>query len=208
VEIDFNNLHHAYLVVGQREEAEKALHASFEARGFLLKGSPDFFLWRGDLFGIEEARDLSEKAVRSSFTGRKVFFIAPGRITHEAQNALLKTFEEPVQETNFFLVARDEASVLPTLLSRMRVINLESRAGEGSDAEKFLSASLKARLDLARRMAEQEESLPDFLDRLLKVLHSRKASLRSLERVHAVRIVSETRGAAARLILEHLALVL
>src|SRR5688572_29123774 len=132
-----NNLHHAYLIVGDRGEAETSLHDFFLREGVKLTNSPDFFLYKETLFGIDEARSLSLNASRKAFIERKIFLILPEKITHEAQNALLKTFEEPNANTHFFLVVPDENIVLPTLRSRMEVVRIEGSA-PGKDADKFL----------------------------------------------------------------------
>ncbi len=198
--LDLAHLHHAYLIAGDQERAENELHALFEKAGEPLKGSPDFFVLREETFGIDAARNLSVLAARKAFGSRKVFCIVPESMTSEAQNALLKTFEEPVPGTHFFLLLRDDGIVIPTLRSRMRTIRLISSSKEGSDAEKFLSLSVKERLAFVKKFVDREENLSAFLDELL--LHSRN------KRIFEARLVSDQRGGSVRLILEHLAVSL
>ncbi|MEA3357399.1 MAG: hypothetical protein U9Q67_03095, partial [Patescibacteria group bacterium] len=50
-----------------------------------------------------------------------VIFLAD-RLTHEAQNSLLKSLEEPGPETKFILTTPHEKSLLPTILSRAHKI--------------------------------------------------------------------------------------
>lgn len=200
-------MHHAYLLAGGSAEAEKFLHSFWKERGVELQGSPDFFLWKIPVFGIDEARELKAQAVRKSFGGQKVFFISPERITGEAQNALLKTFEDPGPDTHFFLAVREEALILPTLRSRMQIVrtlrsDLNSAQGQTleSGAQNFLKLSLKERLVFAKKFADDEKNLSVFLDEILRISRSKE--------VYDVRKFSDDRGAAPRLILEHLALVL
>ena len=51
---------------------------------------------------------------------RAVFIEDAGKLSEEAQNALLKTIEEPGEETVFILTAESESHVLPTIASRTR----------------------------------------------------------------------------------------
>ncbi|MEK7176065.1 MAG: hypothetical protein AAB695_01680 [Patescibacteria group bacterium] len=197
---NLNNLHHAYLVVGEREAARSSLISFFKEQGVALIGSPDFFIFSEDVFGVSDARELNIAATGKAFGTRKIFFIAPERLTHEAQNALLKTFEDPYPDTHFFLVVREEALVLPTLRSRMQLMRLTNEANEANEAKKFLKLSLKDRLKFAKAFADNEKNLSEFLDELLLISKSR--------RIYNLRLLSDDRGAAPRLILEHLALIL
>ncbi|MEK7227453.1 MAG: hypothetical protein AAB641_01000 [Patescibacteria group bacterium] len=196
---NLNNLHHAYLLVGEREAARSFLLSFFKEQRIILTGSPDFLIFSEDVFGIDEARALNIQAISKAFGERKVFFIAAHRLTHEAQNALLKTFEDPYPDTHFFLVVREEALVLPTLRSRMQTLHVKS-GKVSSEAEKFLKLSISDRLKFAKEFVEKEKNLSTFLDELLLLSKSRK--------VYDMRLLSDNRGAAPKLILEHLALVL
>lgn len=205
-EVDFAQLHHAYLLVGNKKVAQEFVLSLFEANGIKLTGSPDFFLFTESLLGIDEARRIAEQAIRRAFTGKKVFFLAPDKITLEAQNALLKTFEEPIADTHFFLVVREENLVIPTLRSRMQKINVQhsvfnKRAGE------FLKLGIKDRFNFVKKFVDGEQNLSAFLDELLLVLRKNQET-EKVEKVYKVRLVSDDRGASSRLILEHLSLVL
>ncbi|OHA89867.1 MAG: hypothetical protein A2832_01875 [Candidatus Zambryskibacteria bacterium RIFCSPHIGHO2_01_FULL_44_22b] len=193
---NLNNLHHANLVIGGLEEAEKLLHETFPS----LKGSPDFFVFKNETFGIDEARELSQSAVRRAFTDKKVYLIASGKITIEAQNALLKTFEDPAVDTYFFLVVKGEELILPTLRSRMQVVRHLAVKPPSTDAEKFIGLSIKDRMLFVKKFVDDERNLSDFLDSLLLLTKS--------EQVYKFRLFADDRSASSRLILEHLALVL
>jgi len=199
-------MHHAYLLVGDPKEAEAYLRAFWNERGMELSGSPDYFVYKGELFGIEDARSLSDYAQRKAFIERKIFFIAPERMSREAQNALLKTFEDPIENTHFFLVSREEELIIPTLRSRMQTLHVQHSV-LNNEAEKFLSLSLKDRLNFAAKFADAGENLSAFLDKLMLLL-KKTGKLDSVKCVYEARKYSDDRAAAPRLILEHLALVL
>lgn len=202
-----DGIHHAYLLVGDSRAGEEFLHLFWQERSVMLIGSPDFFRYPEPLFGVDEARKLSEQAIRRAFGGKKIFFIAPERMTFEAQNALLKTFEEPIPDTHFFLVSRDAESILPTLRSRMQILVLETRES-AHEAEEFLNLPLKKRLAFAKDFADEERNLPAFLDDLLSHLRAKKFEPEPIRAVYELRLISGQRAVAPRLILEHLALVL
>ncbi len=202
------HLHHAYLLIGSRASAEEFLHSFWGEKGIKLTGSPDYFPWSGELFGIDEARELTSRAAGKAFTGKKVFLIAPDRISDEAQNALLKTFEDPYENTHFFLVVREEELILPTLRSRVQILRVEKKGEEENEAKKFLSLSCKDRLSFAKKFADSEKSLSVFLDNLLTLLREGGKPADSIAHVYAARRYSDDRAASARIILEHLSLVL
>ena len=182
------------------------MHSWCKDLGIVLLGSPDYFVFKNTVFGIDEARKLSDMAIRKAFGQKKIFFIVPEKMTLEAQNALLKTFEEPIADTHFFLSIRDEHTILPTLRSRMR-IELVRHPVSHPEAEKFLKLNLKDRLVFTKKFADEEQNLSAFLDDLLTCIRKHdKTDL--LEKVYQTRLVSDDRGVSPRMILEHLSLVL
>ena len=105
------SLHHANLLIGGSEEAESYVRLFCDDCGVKVANNPDFFAFRMDTFGIDEARELKILAARKAITTKKIFLIAAERLTREAQNALLKTFEDPFPDTFFFLRTREEALI-------------------------------------------------------------------------------------------------
>jgi DNA polymerase-3 subunit gamma/tau len=80
--------------------------------------------------GIDEARDLIERAAYKPSTGRfKVFMIDEAhQLTKDAFSALLKTLEEPPDYLKFVLATTDPEKMLPTVLSRCLQFNLRPMA--------------------------------------------------------------------------------
>lgn len=70
--------------------------------------------------GVERVREAIRTITLSVSRGnRRVLIIdRADRLTESAQNALLKTLEEPYPETVIFLIAQEEGAILPTLRSR------------------------------------------------------------------------------------------
>ena len=74
--------------------------------------------------GVDALRDVIEEvSVRAFEDGAKaLIFPEADRMTAQAQNCLLKTLEEPPQDTVFFLVTDQPAMLLSTIVSRCRTI--------------------------------------------------------------------------------------
>jgi len=82
----------------------------------------------GPLIPVDVVREqVIPEASRSTFEGRaKVFIIEEAdRMNDPAQNALLKTLEEPQPDTVFILLSDREEELLDTIRSRCRVVRME-----------------------------------------------------------------------------------
>jgi DNA polymerase III subunit delta' len=101
------------------------------------------------------------EAARSPFEAHyKVFIIEEAdRMNDAAQNALLKTLEEPLSDTVFILVSDNDEELLDTLRSRCRIVHLEPvpedhivrvLVSEGVDSELALTAARVSEGDLER----------------------------------------------------------
>lgn len=205
--------HHAYLLLGEREEVGSHIENLFSDAGINVLGNPDVFILERDVFAVDDARELGERAVEKAFGEKKIFVVHAQKFTPEAQNALLKTLEDPVANTHFIISAREAQMFLPTLLSRMHAIRVGGESGEGNEAKRFLKKSLKQRIDFAKRFADEKDergagALAEFLDSLLLLLRAEKASLETQKKIMTLRTYARDSAAMPRLILEHLALVI
>lgn len=85
------------------------------------------------IFGEEKAIDtkiasqIVEEADFSPFeSDKKVFVILnAGEMNEASQNKILKTIEEPPQNTYFLLAATGKSKILPTILSRVKELELD-----------------------------------------------------------------------------------
>jgi DNA polymerase-3 subunit delta' len=113
---------------------------------------------------IESIREVIRQAQYHRYSARKRFVIVdPAEAMQEpAQNALLKTLEEPPQGTHFVVISHNARALLPTIVSRCQRVRFgavpadEIRAWLGNEAD----ADAIARLALgcpgrARELAEQ-----------------------------------------------------
>ena len=86
---------------------------------------PDHILIEGEKsIKVDDVRALIDRLSLRPYEGGRHTVIIQGadKMTPQAQNALLKTLEEPPGDAMLFLVAEKAASLLPTILSRVRLI--------------------------------------------------------------------------------------
>lgn len=150
--IDKNNLHHAYLIEGDREFLLPEILAFIESLGVKTSANADFSYMSFDSLKMEDARALKALSFeKSNSTSKRVFLIYVNTFLIEAQNTLLKMFEEPIKNTHFFLVVPDKNSLLKTLFSRFYFISTKiEQKEEIKKAEDFIKLSLNARIDLIK----------------------------------------------------------
>ena len=87
---------------------------------------------RRTVITIEQVRDVQRDASLKPYEGRYrvVIFDGAEKLSEEAANSLLKTLEEPPDQVVIILLASDAASVLPTILSRCRRLDLRPVGAE------------------------------------------------------------------------------
>jgi len=211
--------HHAYILVGERESLiHRALTRIEKEWGLKVRGNPDLMVLRFDTMSIDDARLLKESAGRAALGGgRKVCIVAANGIAKDAQNALLKTVEEPTEGTHFIFILPSAETLLPTLQSRLETLSADTLAHSDESralAEEFLRATLPLRLKAAHALLKEVEKadagkgkLLEFLDALEVSAHG-KGGGAALRELLEVKKYGRDRSPSWKLMLEHLALVL
>ena len=191
-----NTIHHARLfLVGQ---------AGFHQPDETVETS----LLTIEQFGISDARDLKEAASRAPQVGtHRRFCITLESITVEAQNALLKLFEDPPETARFELSVPKEDILIGTLRSRLQYEQEVQVEINVDTANSFLKASLQERLDeiAARTKAKDQVWISDLLNGLETIAGS---DTEAREALLLVRQYIDARGASKKMLLEHVALSL
>lgn len=144
-----------------------------------------------DLLYFEDVQKLGvseSKIVRAhlalkpySAKGRVVVIESAHNLTMEAQNALLKTLEEPPESAILILGASSDANLLPTILSRCQILNLAGSAhstyevDSSVDSSKFFkdikglqNSGIEQRFEYIANLEEKEE----FLKAMVAYFHS------------------------------------
>jgi hypothetical protein len=154
---------HAYYYAGDTEEGiERSLAFIEKELGLPKVGNPDVVVMRYGLLSVDDARTLGDFARQAPVTGsKKAIVISADRLFHEAQNALLKLFEEPPEGTSLFLIVPSEGIVLATLRSRMTPLPGERGKGESVLVEEFLSGTKAAREKIVAKILDRAKADKD-----------------------------------------------
>ena len=100
---------------------------------------------------VDHLREVLRALSFHALEGRRVILLENAqRMTVQAQNALLKSLEEPDGETHFILTASGETGILPTVRSRCRVVRMPPWPRERLEAELL---ARQADADKAREIA-------------------------------------------------------
>lgn len=125
---------------------------------------------------IEDIRVLHAGLTLSSSTRRLVYIPRAQMLTPAAQNALLKTLEEPPSNTTFVLASENLDALLPTIRSRCVLIKVV-RSMQTLDPtplaliKEALAASAGARITLADGIGKDRGEVLTYIDTLIKALH-------------------------------------
>jgi DNA polymerase III delta prime subunit len=143
-------------------------------------------------------------------------------MTNEAQNALLKTLEEPPADAMFFFIVPAPEVLLPTLRSRAQILTLRSgkKTEDLVDAKKFLAAPVAKRLEMLKPLLEKDDDdkrdtgeIIRFLGSLERLLEkkpeglARPATAEGVDAVYRARKYMGDKGALVKPLLEQVALL-
>lgn len=159
------------------------------------------------IMGIEDVRKIQKEALLKPFRGKEKAIIieAYQNITLEAQNALLKILEEPPANTIIMTVIPKKEFVLPTIISRCKIVTLYNEKAKLTQDEIFkfektldilINGRVGDRLKVAQDIAADKENLTFWFetiniaikDKLLKNENSQKYLnlLKGLQKTHKI----------------------
>ena len=227
---------HGYLLCGDDETGRKM---AFEAATVILQipqgnsletpkefpwgklaAHPDFFYKKFELFGIDDSRMLKEWASSRPFFGSgKVAIMEIFSLSAESANALLKVFEEPNEGVHFFVISPSAEAVMPTLRSRLTVINNATEQNKIEEetigfCKEFLSLAPNKRLESIKKALPDKAKAVEFLNGLEMILEktirtsARLETTKALEEIQKGRQFIFDRASSPKMIMEHLALAL
>ncbi len=216
--------HHAYVLESEVEAGVAQAHA-LVARELELeaKGNPDVITLRYGLLSVEDARHIITLVGQAPVAGaHKVLVIAAERMYHEAQNALLKVFEEPPLGTYLFLILPTLGGLLPTLRSRVHILPGVARRSSTQEipeiATQFMKAAKEKRSALIKKLSsgKDEEERRAYREEAIALVNGLERALRAqglerhedtLREISTLRPYLYDRSAPVKQILEHLSLV-
>lgn len=144
--------HHAHVLVGNINDARKFV----DSHGVTRSGNPDVWEREFDTFTISDARELKKRQQSRAISGgKKTIIVSFSFITVEAQNSLLKVFEEPTDGTHIIVAVPAVAMLLPTLLSRVEIVVCDKQENDG--ACEFMKATVAERQSMLKQMIEDKD---------------------------------------------------
>jgi len=222
--------HHAFVIEAETEEGLVRAQVWVEKElGMRIQGNPDVVTLRYGLLTVDDARRVTELAAGAAFVGdTKVVIIAASRAYHEAQNALLKVFEEPPTGVYLFLVMPSLGGLLPTLRSRVQILNVgPTRSHIPEIATEFLKATKEKRSAIIKRLTsgKDDEKKRELRDEAIALVNGIEAAAHLSSKVSSqkslggetAKLLSDIamlrthlydRSAPVKMILEHLSLVI
>jgi len=135
------------------ESGEKPCDACPSCRKIDALNHPDVFLLKpekeGSSIGIDKVRGVIKNIGLKPYEAKKKVYIIDGAasLTEEAQNAFLKTLEEPPSDSVIIFIAESPGDLFPTIESRSQVLKFYPLKAD--DISQVLSKVYKLDIDRA-----------------------------------------------------------
>jgi DNA polymerase III delta prime subunit len=218
-----NFLHHAYCIVGNAEKIVFDLQNFLEKEfNFPIVGNPDFWYGEYDVLDIEDSSKLKDlHQNKPTVFDKKVFVVNTNFITEKAQNSMLKFFEEPSGDTHFFLIMPSAQNIIPTLKSRMIILEHEEINNSLTNGKRFLKSSISERMEMIKELmgsiSDEEKSKIEVVKLINSIelelknktdfLKSDKKYLKVFEEIEKIRQYASDASPSLKMLLEYLALI-
>ncbi len=164
--------------------------------------------------GIEMVRELITWSHTKPFSLKQkvVVVLEAGRMTLQAQNALLKTLEEPPEFLQIIMTGTSELGMLETVRSRCRVIRMQTKHESDTEMEEFFiwPTTISIAIDQAEKLAKDREGAIGWCEKTLlyekRLLEKSPQSVGALDKVkHLVHTITQLkRNVNTKLVFEHL----
>ena len=218
------NLHHAYAIIGNADEIVKELQNFFKKElNFQTAGNPDFWQGSYDVMKMKDCIEIINLHQQRPIEGdKKIFVINANFITEDAQNRMLKLFEEPRGDTHFFLILPSANNLIPTLASRLMIIHHSGENNSLINVKDFLKISISERIEEIKKLmtsiTDEEKSkieVVNFINALeveltkkTDFLKLKKGEAKLFEQIEKVRQYSSEQSPSLKMLLEYVAFII
>jgi DNA polymerase III delta prime subunit len=222
-----NSLPGNVLLIAGSEEDVPTVFQYIRDAGIMTESNPDLYVRHYRQFGIDDAQELRARASTRAIGDRRVFIVSAGGMTSEAQNALLKTLEEPPDDALFVFIVPAPDARLSTVRSRSQRVEIDrtkaGRTATGLSAAEFLAATPTRRLEMLKIVLEKDAddkydtgAILAFLAELerhvarrstVMDLRNRTSAKETLGAIYRTRSYATDRGALVKTLLESVALL-
>ncbi len=216
--IDFKTMHHAQCYVGNVHALENSLYDFLETS----RQENDLVIHRYSfpVLTIDDVRTITAHTRnKSSQHQQYIFLVSFSQAPIEAQNALLKSIEEPIDGVYFIFIIPESSLLLPTILSRVQLHEISEAFNETSiriSVTDFLDAPLEDKLKNIEKVTKDKKDpftrmeLMVFLKTLEQEIENRgvKDYVDFLPHLYAGKKYAQLSGCSIKMILEFLAVSL
>ncbi|HKM19872.1 MAG TPA: hypothetical protein VJY47_01470 [Candidatus Dojkabacteria bacterium] len=166
-----------YILVEKRRDVEKKNLRAFLGKIFKkeismedLETNPDIHNLENiekNSIGIEEVKELQKEMIYKPFQEKKQVAIIHDaqKLTHEAQNSLLKALEESKSYSVYILHVDNERNLLPTIRSRSRIVYTQPGKSEDIDnLTDIFEKDLVTQFAQIEKFSESRDSANEFIN--------------------------------------------
>lgn len=166
--MQYNLLMVSQLIIHPEATVRQSKIAELLSNIKLSKSHPDV-LWLDEntKLGVDIAKQIQQFLSLKPYQGESqaVVIIAAENFTLDAQNALLKTLEEPPHHTTILLGVGTEDQLIPTIISRCQSLNLKDTQAETpevkfqAEIETLIDLPIEKRFQFIEKLEAREEFL-------------------------------------------------
>lgn len=166
-----------YILVEKRRDVEKKNLRAFLSKVFKkeismedLETNPDIHNLENiekNSIGIEEVKELQKEMIYKPFQEKKQVAIIHDaqKLTHEAQNSLLKALEESKSYSVYILHVDNERNLLPTIRSRSRIVYTQQSTNQDIDnLTDIFEKDLVTQFAQIEKFSESRDSANEFIN--------------------------------------------
>lgn len=163
---------HSIIITGPDEKGrEETVSKILQQNGGNQKGALNLdtlVVKQEDAIGIEIVREIKTWLSKKAYQEKKRFIIIyqAQNLTVEAQNALLKTLEEPPENTVIVLTTDNRYQLLPTIISRCQILHLSKNTiieySPDEQLLKIFDKDLGEKIAFAQNRGEEKQKFLDW----------------------------------------------
>lgn len=196
---------HAYLIITDNKDVDIANVMAEKGQSLFQPAYKHFF----SKLKIDDVKYLNNFLLT---TGHEAHIIYFDNFLDIAQNAFLKTLEEPNKDKQIILLTKSRSNILDTIISRLNIIEINNQDLTEKSKDNFIDLSITDRLEVVKQVLnlEPDEVRPNAQKLISKILNSNSIKLTTeqkqvLAEMHDYLFNS---GSSTKQILEFLAVTL
>jgi len=161
---------HAFIITGGTKNTRTLEIQKKQTAGNIAPFDVIPVLREEGMTGIGQIRDFQHSLMFTPYHSKQKMGVIHDAetLTVEAQNALLKTLEEPPAHTLIFLETANPDMLLPTILSRCQIIPIKGNSdAQTSDIEQTLALPIGKRIQFVDGITKTRDDAKTWVDQAI-----------------------------------------